>query len=774
SFFSCFLYTAFLFAQKPTQTVRGTVIDADTKAPVPFANITILNTDPLKGTTTDLEGNFKLENINVGRIDIKVSYIGYETTLIPNVLLISGKEKVLTVELKESFHQLDEVEIEGSKKSEVNNEMALISSKKLSIEESKRYAGAISDPARLVSSFAGVTNDGSGNNDIIVRGNNPRFIQWRLEGVEIPNPNHFSIEGLTGGPINALNSQMLANSDFYTGAFSPQFGNALSGIFDMKLRKGNDEKREYSASLGVLGTDLTAEGPFKKGEKSSYIVNYRYSTLSILNELGIVDFGGVPKYQDYCFKLFLPTEKAGIFSIFGLGGKSEINVETTDETDEDKVIEDFVQESQLAVTGLNHFISLNDKTYLKSTASYTMNGSTYSENRPYNGQGFILFSEANLENEAFRLASTLHHKLNSRHKFQLGIIQSNFKFNFNNRYFNIAEEDYIKGQGSKGTAEFSQAFMSWKWRISEKLTAVNGVHASKSSLNDQVFIEPRSALRFAINEKEAFTAGFGFHSKMASLPNHYALIQNNSGGYDYPNKNMELLQAVHYVVGYENMLRTNLFLKIEAYYQGLFNIPEASNLQSSYSLLNQEDIFTDKRLINNGQGRNIGLEATLERYFSNNYYFLLTASIYDSKYETPKGEWKNARFNSNYIANVLAGKEFKVGKVNDKTLGVNSRLSLLGGRRYTPIDIDQSIDQGKAVYVESEAFSKKADDIFTLNIAVNYRINKQKLSHELKLDVQNVTNNATAVHYYYNQATQKVETVNQLELLPILSYTIHF
>lgn len=170
-----------------------------------------------------------------------------------------------------------------------------------------------------MSSFAGIINEGSGNNDIIVRGNNPRFIQWRLEDIEIPNPNHFAIEGLTGGPINALNSQMLANSSFYSGAFASQYGNALSGIFDMKLRKGNDEKQEYSFSLGVLGLDFTAEGPISRKNKSSYLVNYRYSTLSLLDDIGLVDFGGVPRYQDLSFKFYFPTENSGIFTLFGLG-----------------------------------------------------------------------------------------------------------------------------------------------------------------------------------------------------------------------------------------------------------------------------------------------------------------------------------------------------------------------------------------------------------------------------------------------------------------------
>jgi hypothetical protein len=493
-----------------------------------------------------------------------------------------------------------------------------------------------------------------------------------------------------------------------------------------------------------------------------------------LDNFGIVDFGGVPKYQDFSFKLNFPTKKACIFSVFGLGGNSSINSKYYESEREEVLIEEFEQKSTLAITGLNHFMPLNDKTYLKTTLSYAMNGSEYTESRPFNNQSFINFHETNLSKETFRLATTAHYKHNSRHKFQLGIIQSNTSFNFDNEYFDVTTEKYLNGQDNNGSASLSQAFATWNWRVTERLTAINGAHATKSALNDRVFIEARTALRYALNEHKTLTAGFGMHSKMASLPNHYALVPNENGTYNTPNKNLELLQATHYVLGYEQTLSKNLFLKVEAYYQELYNIPSARNPQTNYSLINQhDDIFTDHHLVNNGEGRNIGLEATLERFFANDYYFLITASLYDSKYKTADGKWRDARFNGNYIANVLAGKEYKVGNTNNKTLGVNTKINLLGGSRFTPINLEKSIDEGHTVF-EDNPYSKKADDIFSLNIALSYRINKEQLSHEFKMDVQNVTMQAAAIDYYYNEASREIEEINQLSMLPILSYTVHF
>jgi hypothetical protein len=680
--FGLFIFATFLCvnavnAQSPHQTIRGRIVDTDSKSAIPFVNITIDNSNPLIGVTSDIDGNFKIENVAVGRITLSVYSLGHEQLTLPNILVISGKETVLNIEMKESFHQLDQVEIKAFKRGESTNEMAISSTKQLSIEASKRHAGAISDPARLVSSFAGIINEGSGNNDIIVRGNNPRFIQWRLEDIEIPNPNHFAIEGLTGGPINALNSQMLANSEFYSGAFAPQYGNALSGIFDMKLRKGNDEKQEYSFSLGVLGMDFTAEGPISKKNKSSYLVNYRYSTLSLLDDIGLVDFGGVPRYQDLSFKFHFPTENAGIFTLFGVGGASKINFITTDEEDDEIVLEDGSQYSNLAVTGLKHFIPLGKNTYLKSIVSYGFNGSKLIEKRPYEEEILKEFYNTRLNNQTTRLLSTLHHKINSKHNFQVGLMYAYTNFDLDNHYFSIPQKKYLKGQENEGVANFTEGYFSWKWRVSEFLTTINGAHVSKSNLNGKVYIEPRLALKYQLDESQNINAAYGSHSKMASLPNHYALVYQPNGSYSMPNKSLELMQASHYVLGYENLLNSNLFLKLEAYYQHLYNIPVEDKLGSLYSLINQDDYFVDKALVNDGEGKNIGLELTLERYLSNQYYFLFTTSLYDSKFKAKNGSWKNSRYNGNYVGNFLFGKEFKLGRknFNDKTIGINSRIT---------------------------------------------------------------------------------------------------
>jgi hypothetical protein len=359
------------WAQQITQTIRGTVYDQDNQMPLIGATVLVSGSDPIIGSVTDVDGNFRLAGVPIGRVTLLIKFVGYEDRTMPNLLITSAKEEILNIMLTESINTLEEITVTAQAKGETLNEMAMISAHTFSVEETQRYAGSFDDPARMVVAFAGVNGDAEGNNDIIVRGNSPKGILWRLEGIAIPNPNHFAGEGSTGGPINALSSKMLSNSDFFTGAFAAEYGDATSGVFDMKLKSGNNEQREYTGSMSTLGLDMTAEGPFKIGQRASYIANYRYSTLELLDKAGIVDFGGVPRYQDISFKINLPVNAKHNFAFFGLGGISAIDTEDTDSEDENHIIGKFSGKNKLGVLGLSHTFQINDDMYIKSSLAGT-------------------------------------------------------------------------------------------------------------------------------------------------------------------------------------------------------------------------------------------------------------------------------------------------------------------------------------------------------------------------------------------------------------------
>ncbi|MBI9034962.1 MAG: TonB-dependent receptor [Bacteroidales bacterium] len=759
--------------QKYKQTIRGLVIDAVTKTSLPGANVILADSDPLQGSATDYEGKFRIEDVAIGRISLYVTLLGYEPKRISNLIVTSAKEVVLTIEMTESLVKLEEVTINGHKnKQEAINKMAMLSAKTFTVEETSRYAGSFNDAARMVSAYAGVSGLSFGNNDIVVRGNSPKGILWRLEGVEIPNPNHFANDGSSGGPISALNSAMLANSDFFTGAFTPEYGNAYSGVFDMKLRPGNNQKREYIFSLGALGTDITMEGPFKKAYSGSYLVNYRYSSLSLIDKMGLVDFGGVPKYQDLSFNIILPTKSKGTLSLFGLGGISSI---TTDWENDDHSLGTMEGGSDMGVVGLKHTYPISSSWFVKNmlVANGTrINNKTLSGN---NAEGMRIDYEENIENTELKYISEINGKFNSRNSFKAGLIYTQMFYSIQSQLDRNKSGVYENLFDANGNAGRIQAFANWQHRLNEKLSFTAGSHYLHFLLNNNFSIEPRMALKWQFTPTQSFTIGGGLHSKVENLSVYLSNIYEEDLVHYEANKNLDLTKAAHTVIGYTNQFTPNLYIKLEAYYQHLYDVPVENDANSPYVLLNEMNGRSYNMLTNEGTGRNYGIELTLERFFANNYYFMITGSLYDTKFKAKDGVWNNSQYNNHFNGNFLFGKEFTLGKPEKgMILNVNTRLSYTGGMPYSPIDLERSHQERQTVINLDEYMQKYGDGIFNFNLAVGLRMNRRNTSHEIKLDIQNVLNSQATVMRYYDSYLAEIQEVPQLALLPNLMYVIYF
>jgi hypothetical protein len=768
------LYGCYLHAQSVIQTVRGTLKDEDGKSPLVGASVVIAGTDPLEGTITDIDGTFRFDNVTVGRIDLEIRYIGYEDKHVPNILVSSGKEVVLDLEMRESVLNMDEVVISATqKKGEVLNEKAAISSRSFSVEETKRYAGSFQDPSRMVSAFAGVTSNPDGNNDIVVRGNSPKGILWRLDGIEIPNPNHFANEGATGGPINALNSELLSNSDFQTGAFAPEYGDVLSGVFDIHMRSGNNEKREYSVGAGVLGTDITLEGPFSNQYNGSYLVNYRYSSLAMLDDAGLVDYDGVPKYQDAAFKMMLPAGRLGTLSVFGLGGISHIL--QSEEDDEGNITGKADFGARLGVVALNHMITIDQNNFLKITLSASGNGSHYDYEEPDSLDIMQLNGKGSWEKSSLRSAIMFSSKLNSRNRFMAGIKFTRHFYDMYEYYFDTDLDRWVCGIQMNRFADSWQSYLSWKFRLNDQLKLISGVHGIFFSINGDFNIEPRIGLTWQIDPKQTVHLGFGSHSKAESIVTYYTIVNYSDGGSLTPNKNLGLSRARHYVAGYEYRFNRNLNSRVELYYQDLYNIPVENYDTSFYTVLNSDEGYVSKALVNEGSGHNYGIELTLERFFANKFYFLFTSSLYDSKYRAKDDLLRNTKYNGNFSLNFLAGREFNIGRgVNKKVLGVNTKVFYNGGRRYIPVKLEESRQKGETVYDYSKAWEDRLDDIFQLNLSISFRINRPKAGHEFMLDISNVTCAQGKTWEYYNEYTGEIDYDRQLFMIPNIMYRVHF
>jgi len=640
-----------------TQNIRGTIYDGDSRMTLVGVNVIILNSNPLTGTTSDLDGKFLLKGLPVGRYDLQFTYLGYEEKVIPNILLGSGKEVVLEVNLEESTEKLEEISVSATKnKAEALNHMATVSARSFTVDETKRYAGSFNDPARMASAYAGVSADPNGNNEITIRGNSPMGLLWRLEGIEIPNPNHFAEEGATGGPISILNGNMLDNSDFYTGAFPAEFGNAYSGVFDLRMRKGNNQKREYSVMAGVLGVDFSAEGPFAKGKGASYLVNYRYSSLALLNNIGFKVVGdAVPKYQDASFKLHFPNTFAGEFSFWGIGGIS--NIDESDTTYRN----DFG--TDMGAVGVTNRIRLGNKTYINTTAATTLSRNIWEYQEPNNNGDFWKLASEDFVYTTGKVNVTLQSKISARLTNRSGINYSRLNFDLHSDWRDTA--DHIRTDVDKiGGANYYQIFTNWKMKLSKELTANAGLHATYLQLNNDYSIEPRLGLRWNVASKHTINAGAGVHSKVLPITNYFAQREEN-GTTIQPNKNLAFPKALHLVAGYETMLAPNFMAKIETYYQYLFDVAVSADSTDVFSALNYASGYTDMKLINEGTGTNYGIDLTLEKFFSNNYFFTVTGSLYESKYEAYNGKTYNTTFNGNFVLNALGGKEFKLSSKED-------------------------------------------------------------------------------------------------------------
>ncbi len=797
-----FLSLALLFisfcthSQVATQTVRGSVIDADSKSPLVGVQVVLIRADTIIGTVTDRDGNFRLPAVPIGRISLRISYVGYESQYIPDILVMSAKETLIDLSMTESISTMDEVVVTAnSNKGESQNEMALISSRSISSNETNRFAGGFNDPARILSNFAGVNNSQDGSADIIVRGNSPKYIQWRLEGVQISNPSHFGDPvGLGTGAPSALNNHILGTSDFHTGAFTAEFGDVLSGVYDVQLRNGNNEQFEGMLGLGIMGTDLTLEGPLKKGYGGSYLVNYRYSTVSLIEQFGLVDIGGVPTFQDGAFKVMLPTKRFGNFSIFGLSGYSTLDFEDVDPTIfitpgdnglKENIKEDFTKRAHLFNSGINHLLSIDKNSYLRTTLAYSNEGirDRISERSVMNDSVVAVQDNfrSRIQTATYRLNMTYSNKLNAKNTLQMGSRYALFQHQFTmsrlednslNRNFLVDMDENISTLRN---------FISWKYRMNEDITIVSGLHNMNVFFNNKTTLEPRIAANWQANHSNTFSMGYGMHSTMEGIHHYFTQVERPDGSMAIPNQDLDLLKAHHFILGYEKRFSRNMRSKVELYYQNLYNLPVENDVNSSFSTINETLDLQFVDLVNEGSGTNYGIELTLERFFENSYYFMVNASFFNSTYTALDGVERNTAFNSNYLVNGLVGKEFyQLGRKNNQILSINAKVFLGGGRRIIPLLRDfngtLAVDPlNNRFWDFNRAYESSLSDIYLISLAVSYKWNKTKTTQEVFLNLDNLTNNqARLTEFYAPNEPGQVGFRTTFGLFPNMMYRFYF
>jgi hypothetical protein len=765
-------------AQTSTQTIRGIVVDKISQSPLPGATIQMLSPDLERAVSTDANGKFELKNIPIGKQSLKISFLGYKDAVLRDLSVDAGKELVLNISLEEDIKQIKEIAVtDNSGKNKPLNTMSTVSTRTFSVEETQKFAAALNDPARMATSFPGVVQPGDGN-EISIRGNSPNGLLWRMEGVDIPNPNHFSSVGSSGGGISILSAQLLSNSDFSTGAFAAEYGNALSGVFDLKLRKGNNERREYTIQLGVLGADISTEGPFKKGYDGSYLINYRYSSLLLMKRLGLPIGDATTNFQDLSFNISLPTKKIGTFGIFGFGGLSyqytEAKKDSTKWTDDDFTRLNTHFYSNTGAVGLTNTKLFKNQSYLRTAFVFSGTQNGYSEERMNSDYATFIkqYEEKHTQNK-ITLSTSYTKKISAKNNIRTGFIINELYYNLNQK--DIADTTILIDKiNVKGNTQTLQLFFQWNYKLTSKLTTNIGVHYLQLFLNNTYSIEPRASFRYEISSKHAFTFGYGLHSQIQPIGVYFAKELVN-GNYMTPNKNLAMSKAQHFVFGYDFNINDFSHIKTEVYYQYLFNIPISNDTGSTYSIINETDGYTTNALTNKGLGQNYGLELSYERSLYKDFYYLLSVSIFDSKYKAANNNWYNTRFNTNYAGSISLGKEWTLSeKRKSRIIGFNVKVVYVGGLRYTPIDLPASIIAGETRYVDSETFKNKNPDYFRPDIRISLKRNYKRLTSTLALDVQNIANRKNVGGQYFDSKTGKIKYYYQSQIIPLLSYRLEF
>ena len=759
------------------QIIRGTVIDKISQLPLEGVNVYI--TASSKGSTSDEHGKFELKDVELGRIDIQFTYIGYKPVLRKNLNVIAGRELLLYIEMEEDLQLLEEVLVKAyQRKDQAINTLAQVSARSFTVEETEKYAGSLGDPSRMAQNFAGVVTMSDQRNDIVIRGNAPTGLLWRLDGFNIPNPNHFGAMGSTGGPVSMLNNNLLANSDFFTGAFPAEYGNALSGVFDLKMRPGNTENHQFLGQIGFNGFEFGAEGPLGISQNSSFIANYRYSTLAVFDALGMgVAGGGVPYYQDVTFKFNVPTKRAGTFSLIGMGGISSIEFLAQNENDGTYNNEQGLNTrngTDIGFIGLSHLYFFNEKSRIKTQISLsghavkTKVDSLLSEN-----EELVFYGENNLEVK-YSFSSVFKRKVDVKNNYSIGFIADGYNIDFKDSSI-VAEDTYYYSINSKKKGLFLiQSYAQWQHKFNAKLTAYAGMQAQFYTYNNTWASGPRASLNWEFAEKQNISIGYGLHSQIQPHIIYLTQSKTEEDTYVFTNKNLEMTKSHQTAIGYNVLFKENMRIKTELYFQYLIDVPVEKD-PSYFSMVNYGGSFYQGRvdsLENTGTARNYGVELTVEKFFSNGYYFLFTSSLFDSKYKTNDGIERNSTFNQNFVFNLLGGYEHQFSKKTQ--LGIDFKGVFAGGKRFLNVDQAMSEERGFTIYTSNGAFEERSAPYFRIDLRLNLKLNGKTTSQEWAIDFQNLTNHKNIFNQTFNKTTGEVEYTYQNGFYPMFLYRIYF
>lgn len=722
---------------QPTHKIKGTVIDKASRQPLEFINVLILGLG--RGAVTDAEGHFNIQEVPPGIYRLQASAVGYKTVLTPEYI-VSTKDLTIQIETEENLTELEGVTVTASPfRRDLESPVGL---RIIGLQEIEKSPGANRDISRIVQSYPGVAFSPAGyRNDLIVRGGSPSENRFYLDGVEIPNINHFSTQGASGGPVGIINADLVREVNFYTGAFPADKGNSLSSVLDFKLRDGDMERNSLKATLGASEVSLASNGHL--GKKTSYLVSVRQSYLQFLFDMLGLPF--LPTFTDAQFKLKTRFNTTNELTVLGLGGIDNMKLNTKLDGEKAEYILSYLPKIQQETFTLGAVY----RHYARAHVQSVVISHSYLNNR---NTKYLNNDESSAENLSLKLRSV---EQETKFRIENASTFGNWKVNLGanldySQYTNTTfQRVYIDGGK---TFDYHTYLGFWRWGLfgtisyatpDERFTTSLGVRTDANNfssgmkgMSDQ--LSPRLSLSYRLTDGVYLSGNAGLYYQ---LPPYTGLgFKDNNG--KLVNKYLRYMRVSQESIGLSWRPRNTFELSIEGFYKKYDKIP--FSIVDGIPLAckgNDYGVIGNEALSSTSQGRAYGAEILMKWLIAQKLNLSTSFTLFKSEYRNNKeSEYIASAWDNRYIFNMSGTYNFP----HNWSLGM--KVSCIGGAPYTPYDIDKSSlvtawnAQGRPYYDYGQYNTGRLPAFGQLDVRVDKTFYLKRCMLGFYIDLQNVTN----------------------------------
>jgi outer membrane receptor for ferrienterochelin and colicin len=739
-----------VLSQQLTGTIEGTALDQATRMPLIGANIIVMHTT--FGAVTDAEGKFVIRNIPVGNYSVQFRMVGYATFTKTDIIVRSQRITAVSGELTEQTIESEQVVVTAGYFRQ--NDVQPLSITALSAEEIRRAPGSGGDISRVIMGLPSLAKVNDQSNSLIVRGGSPLENAFYLDGIEIPNINHFPTQGATGGPIGMVNVDLIDEVDFYTGGFSPAYGDKMSSILELKLREGNRKNFDGQFDLSIAGFGGVAEGPL--GDRGSYLLSVRRSYLDYVVKMFDIGTSVAPSYGDVQGKIVYDLSPEHQISLITLNGDDHNNPTRT-VAEENSMLFYGNQDIYQNAGGITWRALWNSGFYSMTTAGYQSTAAT--EDFYETNTGALLLKNRTTEGSA-SLRNANHLRLSELHSLEFGFEVKQLFASYNNTFgtFTSATGDSTpRAVVDKQVNETKlSAYITYIIRPLNGVTATAGVRTDYFTYNDRMTVSPRATLAYLLNELTSVKIASGMYYQ--NMP--VVLLAQSAA-----NSGLRDPYAVHYIFGIDHLLSEDTKLSMEIYQKEYYDVPVDP---SDPALFLVDEIFyrnglyfNHAALTNSGKARARGVEVTLQKKLAQDFYGIASAAFFRTEYKGADDVWRNRVFDNRIIVSAEGGYK------PNAEWEFSARWIYAGGTPYTPLDLAQSAQLKREVFDAGRINGARYPAYHSMNVRFDKRFHFDRSNLVLYLSAWNVYNRKNVATYFWNEKENRQDTIYQWNLLPI-------